>query len=144
MTQEPYIEEIETIVHRRYNPNYGNDRICNCGHVYYRHFDSYDNMDAVGCKYCQCGEFVEFAGEYSVIDKFVKENDPGRYKELLEIKADYIKIHNASETEAQAAFNCDLLEEHYSMTRKLLNPLMGLYTINPNVVDGHPQDILED
>jgi len=27
---------------------------CECGHAYYRHFDTYDNMRAVGCKYCDC------------------------------------------------------------------------------------------
>ena len=42
-----------------YNPRYGDDRICICGHSYYRHFDTYDNMRNVGCKYCQCSEFVE-------------------------------------------------------------------------------------
>jgi hypothetical protein len=142
MIQEPYIEETEVIVHRRYNPNYGNDRICNCGHVYYRHFDSYDNMDAVGCKYCPCGDFVEVTGEYSVVDKFVKENAPDRYKELLEFKANYIAQHNATEEEAHAAFNCDLLEEHYRMTQKILNPIMGIMPWKEG--DPHPQDILEE
>lgn len=28
------------------------DKICECGHTYYRHFDTYDYMKAVGCKYC--------------------------------------------------------------------------------------------
>lgn len=59
MSEKPYIEEkvVQTI--RKYNPNYGDDRICECGHSYYRHFDSYDNMAVVGCKYCECFEFVE-------------------------------------------------------------------------------------
>ena len=30
---------------------------CQCGHVYYRHFDTYDYMYPVGCKYCDCAEF---------------------------------------------------------------------------------------
>jgi hypothetical protein len=42
-----------------YNPEYGNDRICECGHPYYRHFDSWDNMCACGCKYCACDKFEE-------------------------------------------------------------------------------------
>lgn len=44
---------------RAYNPEYGDDRMCVCGHAYYRHFDSYENMEPVGCKYCNCYEFVE-------------------------------------------------------------------------------------
>ena len=43
----------------KYNPKYGDDKICECGHPYYRHFDSYEQMDTVGCKYCQCYEFKE-------------------------------------------------------------------------------------
>jgi len=35
-----------------YDPNYGDDKLCKCGHAYYRHFDTYDNMINVGCKYC--------------------------------------------------------------------------------------------
>lgn len=37
-----------------YNPEYGDDKLCRCGHTYYRHFDSYENMNHVGCKYCDC------------------------------------------------------------------------------------------
>ena len=43
----------------RYNPDYGDDRICVCGHSYARHFDSYDNMEPVGCKHCGCQAFQE-------------------------------------------------------------------------------------
>ena len=32
---------------------------CVCGHEYYRHFDPYENMEPVGCKYCQCDTFKE-------------------------------------------------------------------------------------
>ncbi len=33
-----------------------------CGHTYERHFDTYADMEPVGCKYCghyECGTFVE-------------------------------------------------------------------------------------
>lgn len=42
-----------------YDPNFGDDKECICGHPYYRHFDTYDNMSPVGCKYCygQCDQF---------------------------------------------------------------------------------------
>ena len=57
--EPPYLIELEVVRHRKYNPNYGDDRICKCGHPYYRHFDSYDDMNAVGCKYCDCFDFEE-------------------------------------------------------------------------------------
>jgi len=58
LVEKPYLEE--TVIELKYNPNYGDDRICVCGHSYYRHFDSYENMDAIGCKYCyDCRNFVE-------------------------------------------------------------------------------------
>jgi hypothetical protein len=46
-----------------YDPEFGDDRICECDHSYYRHFDSYDNMRPVGCKYCQCYKFKEQSNE---------------------------------------------------------------------------------
>ena len=55
----PYLEEIKISRIQSYNINYGDHRICRCGHVYYRHFDSYDNMHNCGCKYCSCYEFIE-------------------------------------------------------------------------------------
>ena len=60
-TEKPYIiTEVVTQVYS-YNPAYGDGRICVCGHSYYRHFDSYEDMEACGCKYCGCFEFVEAA-----------------------------------------------------------------------------------
>lgn len=55
----PYLEYEYKVTEKKYNPNYGDDRICVCGHTYERHFDSYENMEPVGCKYCGCSEFVE-------------------------------------------------------------------------------------
>jgi hypothetical protein len=56
----PYIETevIVKAIFREYNPEYGDEKLCKCGHSYYRHFDSYENMAPVGCKYCQCDEFT--------------------------------------------------------------------------------------
>lgn len=55
----PYIikEVVEKVY--MYNPNYGDDRICKCGHPYYRHFDWMEDNYPVGCKYCQCYIFEE-------------------------------------------------------------------------------------
>lgn len=58
-SEQPYIKSISEVVEFKYNPNYGDDRICICGHSYYRHFDPYEEMEAVGCKYCGCSEFEE-------------------------------------------------------------------------------------
>ena len=59
----PSYKNIETeviikAIFREYNPDYGDGKLCKCGHSYYRHFDSYEGMAPVGCKYCQCNEFV--------------------------------------------------------------------------------------
>ena len=56
--EQPYIKKARVVIDVSYNPNYGDDRICQCGHPYYRHFDSYEKMEPVGCKYCGCYDFV--------------------------------------------------------------------------------------
>lgn len=40
---------------RAYKPEFGDNRVCVCGHPYYRHFDTYEEMYPVGCKYCCSG-----------------------------------------------------------------------------------------
>lgn len=57
--QAPYLYVKQVVLLSKYNKNYGDDRLCECGHTYYRHFDSYEDMEACGCKYCQCYTFVE-------------------------------------------------------------------------------------
>jgi hypothetical protein len=42
----------EDEIAEQYDENFGDNKLCECGHPYYRHFDTYDNMSAVGCKYC--------------------------------------------------------------------------------------------
>ncbi len=45
-----------------YDPEHGDDKRCSsatCNHTYDRHFDSWDNMRPVGCKYCPCSEFQD-------------------------------------------------------------------------------------
>lgn len=55
----PYLIVKEVKEKREYNPDYGDKRMCICGHPYYRHFDSYEDMRDVGCKYCGCFDFIE-------------------------------------------------------------------------------------
>jgi len=57
----PYnIKQVVTEI-RLYNPKFGDDRVCKCGHTYERHFDLHEEVDEqdVGCKYCNCSTFVE-------------------------------------------------------------------------------------
>lgn len=55
---EPYISKYRLEKTIGYNPKFGDDRECECGHPYYRHFDTYEDMEACGCKYCGCYEFT--------------------------------------------------------------------------------------
>jgi len=57
--ESPYLITKRVVTERKYNPNYGDDRECICGHPYYRHFDTYEDMYNCGCKYCGCGNFQE-------------------------------------------------------------------------------------
>lgn len=58
-TEQPYVEVLSIKINRKYNPKYGDNRKCKCGHSYYRHFDSYEEMAVIGCKYCECFYFEE-------------------------------------------------------------------------------------
>lgn len=83
--EKPYIIETITIIQKKkYNPNYGDNRICVCGHTYYRHFDPWNDMEAVGCKKCGCQKFVEAKSE-----KYINFAD------------DLIPIMNETESEEQ-------------------------------------------
>ena len=56
-TSEPYIEGLNIGREIEWNSKYPQNTECECGHTYYRHFDSYEEMDACGCKYCGCYGF---------------------------------------------------------------------------------------
>ena len=83
--ERPYLEEIVTTTVYKYNPQYGNERICQCGHTYYRHFDSWADMDNVGCKYCWCHHFDEAVltlENLAIMQRVVSENYPEQFREL--------------------------------------------------------------
>lgn len=42
-----------------YDETFGDERVCQCGHPYHRHFDWMENYRPVGCKYCDCDAFEE-------------------------------------------------------------------------------------
>ena len=50
----PYLEETIVKTIRKWNPKYDQMTLCECGHIYHIHFDSYDDMSLIGCKYCGC------------------------------------------------------------------------------------------
>jgi hypothetical protein len=56
-TDGPYLISYSVERVLSYNPAFGNDRLCECGDPYDRHFDSYEDMYPCGCKYCGCREF---------------------------------------------------------------------------------------
>jgi len=45
-------------INRLWNENHDQNDECVCGHVYHRHFDSWEDMRPVGCKYCECDTFA--------------------------------------------------------------------------------------
>ena len=59
LTNQPYIEVDTVEVETKYNRLFGDNKLCKCGHTYYRHFDPYEKMEACGCKYCECFTFEE-------------------------------------------------------------------------------------
>lgn len=61
MPDTPRLTDDEVLV---YDPELA-DVPCRCGHAHYRHFDSYDDMRPVGCKYCECQEWVGLDGQTS-------------------------------------------------------------------------------
>lgn len=75
MYEKPYIETKRIVIDRKYNPKYGDDKICKCGHPYYRHFDSYEDMYPCGCKYCDCNDFEL---KINVVNYLVSIVDTGR------------------------------------------------------------------
>lgn len=53
------LKEMETGSKKYKYYRWFNEKVCECGHTYEKHFDSYDDNYPVGCKYCDCVNFVE-------------------------------------------------------------------------------------
>jgi len=49
----PYICSYVITIDSKYNPNYGDDKVCKCGYSYYRHF-THKQWNG---KYCGCNRF---------------------------------------------------------------------------------------
>ena len=90
----PYLITTVTKIIREYNPNYGDNRICVCGHPYYRHFDPYEDNTAVGCKYCQCTIFEDVEPIKEVYNKLNNDWADEDLKVLLKFVKDRLEAEN--------------------------------------------------
>lgn len=70
--ENPYIEEEVNYTVKKFNPKFGNERMCECGHTYERHFDWMEDNKFVGCKYCGCDDFVERKEEPVYVKRQIK------------------------------------------------------------------------
>ncbi len=61
--------ELPPALQLKYDPEFGDDKLCECGHPYGRHFDSHEDMSPAGCKYCPCSMFKESASSASAKDR---------------------------------------------------------------------------
>ncbi len=50
-------KQLDDKIARLWDENHDQNAWCTCGHIYNRHFDGYDDMASVGCKYCECYAF---------------------------------------------------------------------------------------
>lgn len=99
MSEKPYITRMVEV--HSYNPNFGDEKECQCGHQYHRHFDSYEDMEPVGCKYCGCCEFVERTEQSDkLVDDILEELNslnPG-WSISYKHSSDYIRFSNEDGT----------------------------------------------
>ncbi|AVD99357.1 hypothetical protein SEA_BILLNYE_185 [Streptomyces phage BillNye] len=51
--------DIDKQLKRMWDEGHDQEALCLCGHSYYRHFDSWEGMEPIGCKYCECDTFEE-------------------------------------------------------------------------------------
>ena len=101
-TQHPYLIHHPIHGNRFYNPDYGDDRMCKCGHQYDLHFTP------EGCKYCSCDNFEEKIEEpikeeqehqIKVGDVYVKESAFGNLvnsRRVLAICDDIVFLSNVN------------------------------------------------
>ena len=107
--QPPYLTQTITV----YNPHYGDERICKCGHPYHRHFDGYEGNAPVGCKYCDCRTFDEAAlDERSlVVDLDLIRRSSTPFLGFLKISENY--------NDVSVVFPLEYLEELARMARRM-------------------------
>lgn len=58
-----FLDRLEDAPPHYYDPEYGDETPCQCGHWFYYHFDTYDDMEPAGCKDCDCDWFRKASDE---------------------------------------------------------------------------------
>lgn len=87
------IDEDSPYINGKYNPNYGDNRLCECGHSYVRHFDPYEDMEPCGCKYCSCYRFKESKYQIGQKIEFTQEGMPPLlHGRIIEVNHSYITV----------------------------------------------------
>lgn len=120
------LEKLEQ-VKEEYNPEFGDNKLCICGHPYYRHFDPYEDMYPVGCKYCNCHKF-----EQQGIQKITKK--------VINIQ-DYLNVKNQEIVNRKEQEEKDFIK----MLRyfvKIQEPRID--TVIINLLDGFKFELLEN
>jgi len=113
--EEPYLTKL--IEKKTYNPNYGDDRMCVCNHPYERHFDSYEDMMPIGCKYCECYVFVEISEPKnieSIISDILQEDDydPGLLTVMSGENEEWWKNYVRAQTNSCNRYWRTIVENH--------------------------------
>lgn len=72
-----------------YNPKFDSENApaCACGHSYERHFDSYEDMAAVGCKYCNCYHYHALPEDSLLYERVLSEAE---YSSCSKSEAKYL------------------------------------------------------
>lgn len=50
--------ELDEKIAGLWDENHDQTAQCTCGHQYHRHFDSWEDNEPIGCKYCLCDTFT--------------------------------------------------------------------------------------
>ena len=74
-----------------YDREFGDYKICKCGHHYKRHFDPFEEMEPVGCKYCHCDTFEQLELKPEVEEHIERLLIASRTPEDKEAVMDYIE-----------------------------------------------------
>lgn len=78
---------------KAYDEKYGDDKLCKCGHPYYRHFDTYtENMEPIGCKYCSCDNFNPINGDLPQGEDVCACNCPDCRQNILNLTEENKKL----------------------------------------------------
>jgi hypothetical protein len=92
-----------------YDPKFGDEKLCLCGHEYRRHFDPFEDYYPVGCKYCHAyPEGVEHRKESLPPEELRMESEFEHYIDKYASVCSGFKLDpNPNNT---GCFRCDKIE----------------------------------